>query len=221
MIPYEILATGSKGNAVVLDGRILLDCGVPYKTIEPYVGDLSIVALTHRHGDHFNESTIARLHLERPGLRFACCKWLAGPLSVQIGSKWELIDVMEPRAKEAEAVWYNYGPFSLSPAPMKHDMDSCGWRVRTGSGTAFYATDTGDLDHVEAPGYDLYLLEANHTEEEIRERIAKKEIAGEYVYERRAARYHLSKEQADDWLYSQMGPGSEYVYMHCHEERES
>lgn len=46
---YEILSTGSKGNAVVLNKSILIDCGVPFKTIEPYLYDLKAVLLTHIH----------------------------------------------------------------------------------------------------------------------------------------------------------------------------
>ena len=34
-VPYEVLATGSTGNAVVIDGQILMDCGVPYKLVKP------------------------------------------------------------------------------------------------------------------------------------------------------------------------------------------
>lgn len=31
MIDYNIIATGSKGNAVVIDQKILIDCGVSFK----------------------------------------------------------------------------------------------------------------------------------------------------------------------------------------------
>lgn len=33
----EIIATGSKGNAVLLSGGVLIDCGVPLKKLEPYL----------------------------------------------------------------------------------------------------------------------------------------------------------------------------------------
>ena len=32
---YNIIATGSKGNAVVINDVILIDCGVPFKLLEP------------------------------------------------------------------------------------------------------------------------------------------------------------------------------------------
>lgn len=33
MIDYNIIATGSKGNAVVIDQKILIDCGVSFKAL--------------------------------------------------------------------------------------------------------------------------------------------------------------------------------------------
>ena len=45
----EVIQTGSKGNCVILDGRIAVDMGVTYKSIEPYLKDLKLVLLTHIH----------------------------------------------------------------------------------------------------------------------------------------------------------------------------
>ena len=67
---YKIIKTGSAGNALLLDGRILIDCGVLFKDIEPYADGIEVVALTHEHGDHFNKATIKRLAYEYPGIRF-------------------------------------------------------------------------------------------------------------------------------------------------------
>ena len=39
---YNIISTGSKGNAVVINGRILIDCGVPFKALEPVKKDLRL-----------------------------------------------------------------------------------------------------------------------------------------------------------------------------------
>ena len=45
----NVIKTGSAGNCVILDGRIAIDMGVTYKTIEPYVKDIQLVVLTHVH----------------------------------------------------------------------------------------------------------------------------------------------------------------------------
>lgn len=46
---YEVLATGSTGNCVILNGSIAIDIGVPYKTVKPYAKGLRLVLLTHVH----------------------------------------------------------------------------------------------------------------------------------------------------------------------------
>ena len=95
---YVIISTGSKGNAVILNGEILIDCGVPYKSIKPYVKDLKLVLLTHSHCDHFKPETIRKLASERPTLRFGCGKWLAQSLIACGVQKWR-IDVYPPNIR--------------------------------------------------------------------------------------------------------------------------
>ena len=52
-IKYEIIATGSDGNAVVINDIVLIDCGVPFKALKPYYKKLKLVLLTHIPADHF------------------------------------------------------------------------------------------------------------------------------------------------------------------------
>lgn len=209
----NVISTGSKGNAVLLGRSILLDCGVPYKQIEPYVRGLRLILLTHIHGDHFNPSTIRRLSKERPTLRFGCCEWLVRPL-LDAGVSAKCIDVYSPDYS------YNYTSISVIPVLLTHDVENCGYQIENCNGErAFYATDTFTLDGIYAQGFDLYMIEANHTEAEIAERIKRKTEAGEFVYEYRAAAGHLSKEKADAWLAQNATPGkSQVVYLHKHQD---
>ena len=90
MIDYNIIATGSKGNAVVIDQKILIDCGVSFKALSKVYRALKLVLLTHIHSDHFQPTTLRLLAENRPTLRFACCAWLCKPLvdavvTVQLG----------------------------------------------------------------------------------------------------------------------------------------
>ena len=88
------------------------------------------------------------------------------------------------------------------------------------AGKVFYATDTNNLNGITARHYDLYMIEANFEDDVIREKIAAKKAAGEYAYERRVLKNHLSKAKCDDFIYRNIGPGSEYVYLHCHVDDE-
>ena len=73
MIDYNIISTGSQGNAVVIEHKILIDCGVSFKALAAEYRTLKLVLLTHIHSDHFHPSTLRLLASNRPTLRFACC----------------------------------------------------------------------------------------------------------------------------------------------------
>lgn len=195
-----------------MNGNILIDCGVSLKALSAVKKSLRIVLLTHKHTDHFNKTTIRKLAEERPTLRFACCEWLVSDL-LACGVPERNID----RLKVGKI--YNYGAFKASPVKLYHDVDNCGWRVFVGDKKAIYMTDTVTLDGITAKGYDLYLVEANYIESEIQKKIKNKKVTGEFVYEYRVLKTHLSKEKADSWLLENMGDNSEYVYLHQHRER--
>lgn len=209
MMNYNIISTGSKGNAVVLNDYILIDCGVYFKDLIDVYNDLKIVLLTHQHGDHFNKSTIRRLAKERPTLRFACCEWLV-PLLVECNVSKRNIDVLEI------GKIYDYKAFKVSPIKLYHDVPNCGYRLFFGEKKAIYATDTHTLEGISAKEYDLYLVEANYENEELQERIKAKLESGQYCYELNVENRHLSKEQADEFLVENMGANSNYIYLHGH-----
>lgn len=213
MIPFEIIASGSQGNAVVLNNTVLVDCGVSYRALTEYIPKLQLVLLTHIHSDHFRRGTIRRLAMERPMLRFGCCQWLVAPL-LETGVSATNIDVM------AFDAMYRYPICEVIPVPLCHNVPNCGYKVHFQTGKVIYATDTNNLDGISAPGYDLYLIEANYEDEDIKERISAKKEAGEYAYEMQVLKNHLSKAKCDAFIYRNIGPNGVYVYMHQHIDRE-
>lgn len=214
MIPFEIISTGSQGNAVVINKIILIDCGVNFKALEPYYRALKLVLLTHIHSDHFNKTAIKLLARNRPTLRFACGKWLVSDV-IDCGVNKANIDIVEFNTL------YNYGVCNVIPFPLVHDVPNCGWKIHFPIGKVIYATDTNNLNGVTARNYDLYLIEANYIDEEIQEKIREKEANGEFVYERRVLRTHLSKAKCDNFIYSNIGSHGQYVYMHTHRDDET
>lgn len=206
---FEIIATGSSGNAVLIEDSILIDCGVPFKAIKGYSPKLKLVLLTHVHHDHFNKTTIRRLAQDRPTLRFGCGVWLVPDLR-ECGVNPANIDVMTYDTE------YRYSIASVIPVRLFHDVPNCGYKLVFPLGKVFYATDTSDLYGIEAKDFDLYLIEANYTDQEIAERIAEKDAAGEFAYERRVLDTHLSKEKCDEFLDQNKGENSECVYLHAH-----
>jgi len=217
---YKIIATGSSGNAVLLNGCILIDCGVAMKKLEPYVRDLKLVLLTHIHGDHFKKPTVRAIAKARPALRWGCCEWLAGPL-MEAGADPRMIDVFRPIDGETEFLYPPLG-IKVRPEKLTHNAQNCAYHIQTmdGSDRAFYATDTGSLEGVTAKGYQLYLVEANHRTEELQARIAAKQAAGEtFIYETAVAENHMSYEKTTAWLQENMGPDGVWVPLHQHQDK--
>lgn len=214
MMDYQIISTGSKGNAVVINKQILIDCGVPFQALHQCYKDILLVLLTHRHSDHFNKSTLRKLALERPTVRFGCCEWLVQEL-LDCGVPRTQIDVYTP-----EFCFVYQGIFTIKPCILIHNVPNCGYHIWQGEASLFYATDTNSLKGIEAKVYDLYMVEANYTEVGILERIKEKENQGLHCYEYDVLNNHLSREKADNWLYENMGPNSQYVYIHQHEGRD-
>ena len=210
---YNIISTGSKGNALVINKKILIDCGVTFAKLKDFYKSFQLVLLTHIHSDHFNKSTIKKLAQLRPTLRFGCCEWLVEEL-VNCGVNKKNIDVLKI------GKWYEYYDFTVSPVVLYHNVEQCGYRLYIDHQKIFYATDTNSLDGIYAKNYDYYFVEANYEEEEIKERIKAKEMLGIYSYEKDVIKNHLSKQKCDDFLYENMGENSKYIYMHQHEERE-
>lgn len=216
---YNIIGSGSSGNATIVFDHILIDCGVSFTKIAAYVKEIQLVLLTHEHGDHFKESTIRTLHHVRPMVRFACCEWMVQKVA-DAGIDPQRIDVLKPDG------FYCYGQFYVEPFNVPHNVPNCGWKIWRETLTPcnqhfeklLYVTDASTLDGIEAKDYDLYMIECNHHEDEIRERIAAKEAAGEYAYEVEAARNHMSWEQAMSWL-AENGPNSKFIPMHQHVDK--
>lgn len=209
---YNIISTGSQGNAVVVNNHILIDCGVTFKALKDVYKNLQIVLLTHIHTDHFNGKTIKRLADERPTIRIGCCEWLVNDL-VEAGVPKQQIDVL------GIGKIYDYKAFKVSPIKLYHNVPNCGYRIFANGEKAIYATDTEHLQGITAKDYDLYMIEANYTDEDLQERINAKLEAGEYSYELNVASRHLSHEQASEWLMENMSVKSEYVFLHGHKDK--
>lgn len=211
MIPI-ILGSGSSGNAIILD-NILIDCGVSFKKLEPYIRQLTAVCMTHAHKDHLQPATVKRLAKERPSLWWICGEHLTG-------------DLLACGVRAAKIVPLKNGQkcvlsdFSAEVVNLYHDVPNVGYRLNLSGTRIFYATDTSTLDGIEAKNFDLYLIEANYGEDEIKERIRQKKADGLYCYEERVLKTHLSREQAEAWLAENAGQDSEYMFIHIHEERE-
>lgn len=188
---HNILSTGSKGNAIVYFNSILVDVGISFSRIEPYLKDIQLILLTHQHSDHFKLNVIKRIQEERPSIRFGCGSFLADKLQ-----DIRNLDIYEP------CKMYNYGSFKISPVILYHDVPNFGYRIFKDGKKLLHATDTYTLEGISAKDYDIYALECNYDEERVYDIIREKEYRGEYAHQKGSINSHLSKQQAQKFILS-------------------
>ena len=218
----EIISTGaSKGNAVLLNGCLLFDCGISWNNLKEYAKQISFVFLTHKHADHFNINAIRSLARTRPLVRFVCSTNMLADLVSRAKVPPERIVLVRPE-DEAKIVrdWTNSLDLEIHSFHLIHDVENVGWIVNvSGSeheGSALYATDTHHIP-IAAPNLDLYMIEGNYTQKDIERRIAEKSATGEFAYESRVIESHMSMERAVEWVSENADPyKSKIVFLHGH-----
>jgi len=199
----EIIASGSKGNAILYFDSILLDCGVQYSVIKKYSDRIKLVLLTHAHGDHLNLAAIKKLAFEHPSIRFGCGEFLSGYLS----------GIRNVDVYEAGKI-YDYGKFKISPIILYHDVPNFGYRIFKDDKKVIHATDTFTLEGITAKNYDIYSIEANYDEETVYDLIEEQRMRGEYAHERGSINSHLSRQQAQRFVLQNAGSNYEFIMLH-------
>jgi phosphoribosyl 1,2-cyclic phosphodiesterase len=167
-----ILASGSKGNCVVLEGEsgtLLIDAGLSAKEIllrmaqagiDP--GQVDALLVTHEHGDHTRGVDVL-------------CRRLAIPLYATEGT---LADFLNHRRASAKPLVHHtcrdhekfrVRDLVIEPFATSHDAaEPCGFLVRDGDLCFGYCTDTGIVTphmHGLLRHCDGIVLESNHCPE--------------------------------------------------------
>lgn len=200
---YKVIASGSTGNSIIYHNSIVIDCGVPFSLLKPFLKDIQLVLLTHSHNDHINAQTVRKLAKERPTLRFGCGEWMKDYLE---GIK--NVDYYE------SGQVYNYGSFSISPVTLYHDVKNFGYRIFKDGTKIIHCTDTAHLQGITAKDYNLYCIESNYNEDTVFQIIEKLESEGKFAHQRGAINSHLSEQQCNDFFFKNKGPESILVRLH-------
>lgn len=199
----NVIGSGSSGNAVIYFKSILVDCGVSFKALQPYLKEIQIVLLTHKHSDHLNLRTLQKMQSLRPTLRIACCSWLVEELP-----NLKNIDVLKIGKS------YNYKYFEISPVKAYHDVPNCGWRIFKDNFKIFHITDTAHLEGITARNYDLYAIEHNYCEEKVEKAIREAQAEGKYCHAIGSIQTHLSIQQANEFIEANAGANSQVLELH-------
>lgn len=152
---FDIVASGSKGNATLVIGKktvILIDMGITLARLEEglsecglTLNDITGAIFTHNHSDHYK----GLKHLS-PKLMYA----LEGTLPSSLSNVVNLFETFE------------IGEFKITPVLTSHDATNpCGFILEDEEEKMVYMTDTGhfceeSLKYCKNPTY--LILESNH-----------------------------------------------------------
>lgn len=198
----NVISSGSKGNAV-LYGSVLVDCGVSFSKLKPYIQQIQLVLLTHAHSDHLNVRTLQMLQKARPAVRIGTPEYLLSELS-----GLNNIDVYHI------GQLYDYGCFQVSPVKLYHDKPNCGYRIFIEGKKILHCTDTNTLEGITARGYDLYAIEHNYDEEKAQRAIEEARAKGRFCHAVGSIKTHLSWQQAREFINANRKGDSQILELH-------
>ncbi len=163
-IHLHILASGSKGNAAVVEGpggSVLIDCGISRKQLLERAAELGVdmnrvvaVLLTHEHSDHVK------------GLSVFCNRF-EGELYATAGTAGARKYLCElPFTLVDHGDNFEVAGMRVQCFPTSHDVcDPMGFRFQTADDVLGYCTDTGCLTaeaYAALRGARILALESNH-----------------------------------------------------------
>lgn len=174
----RILATGSGGNASVIEGKFLIDAGITIKAYKQYhLKDIKAFAITHAHGDHMKKPLVR--YLLRQGLKaYLPADVIAALIEEDMVDVTPLINGGQIIPMEPEKS-FEIDEIKITPKAQKHhDVTNHALVLENGTHRLLYATD---LDTVEPTNigvglldlgmFDTIMLEGNYDEVYLREYI--------------------------------------------------
>lgn len=200
----NVISSSSSGNAIIYGGIALVDVGVSFKAIEPYINNIKVVFLTHKHSDHIKIRTLNTLCRLKPTIRIVCGDWMVEHLK-GISNAIDVLDIGQ---------WYSYGLFNVAMGKLYHDVPNAFYRFDFDGYKIFHATDTAHLKGITAKNYDLYALEHNYCEEKAMQIIKEATLEGKFTHVLNSINTHLSEQQAHEWLLNNMKEESRIVRLH-------
>ena len=205
---YNIIGSSSKGNCIVVEDMLMLDCGIAYSRIKKYLSKVKLVFISHSHQDHLLLSAIKQIAYNYPTIKFITGSEEVVKKLVECGISKKSIYVLK------EGIRYDLGLLRVRLVYLFHDVDNYAlkWEIKNKKG--IYIVDTNRVDHIVAQDYDLYLIESNYNEELLEQHIKECDNKDKLYYLNRAKSTHLSSKQATDFLLKNMGENSEFMRIH-------
>ena len=209
---YNVIGSNSKGNAIIIEDKILLDCGVSFTKLKKHMKDIKLIFISHVHKDHILPKTIELISYNYPSIKYLCGSHEVVKKLVCCGVDKKNIYVL-PSQK-----WYDLGLCKIKLELLVHDTPNFALKLDYNNQKLIYIVDTNEVAQIIAKNYNLYLIEANYNEElleqHIQDCINNQDDENKLYYLERVKKTHLSYEKANDFLINNMGESSGYKYIH-------
>lgn len=190
----EIIASGSKANAVLYDDKILVDIGMPYSKLKDKLASVKLILLTHEHGDHFKSDTLRKIIVNHEDIIFGVPNYLINRFE-DLG-----IDKKRYHIYEIGKV-YNYQTYKIVPIKLYHDVPNVGYRIIRADGYKhIHITDTKTVEGIGASNYDSVAIECNYEKEKADELIKIAEEEKKFTHIKGSINSHLSVRQACEFV---------------------
>lgn len=208
----NVIGSGSSGNCIIYEDKIMLDCGLSYSKIKQYLKNINIIFISHIHTDHCLPSTIKKIAFEYPTIKFIVGFQNVDKL-IKIGVNKKNIFALDLEK------WYQIGKYKIRLDYLIHDVPNYSIKIKTEDNKKIiYIVDTSSVKHLEAKNYDHALIEANYlTNEELDNEIKKAKEEGRFTHLERVRETHLSQLDAFNWL--QENNIDNYTFIHQHKEK--
>lgn len=215
---YKIIKTGSNGNCIIVEDKIILDIGVIYKTICRYLRGVKLIFVSHRHQDHLLPTCVRQIVREYPSMKFACNREDKDLIKILIKNGVQLKNIYALK----ENTDYDLGLFKMKLLPLVHDVLNSACIIEINGKKLIYITDTNSVEHIQAKNFDTILIEANYDNEEELDRLIQQDYNKGLAYSHyeRVRKTHLSKEKAVKFLEENMGENSVCELIHRHQVEE-
>ena len=206
---YNIIESGSKGNCIIIENILMLDCGVSYAKIKKYLKDIKLIFISHVHKDHINSTTIKSIRYNFPNVKFLCgSSYVVEKLVKDSYVPLRNIYVLKTNR------WFDLGIMKVKLENLVHDTPNYLLKFEIKKKKGIYIVDTANVDGIKAKDYDLFLIESNYKKDILEFHIENCENQDELFYLNRVPKTHLSFESANSFLIENMKPNSQFEYIH-------
>lgn len=152
-LDYNIIATGSTGNAVRIE-NMMFDCGIPYKDMKEELYKVDSLFITHSHSDHVKPATLAAIHKDFPRIKVYANANVAYQFDVDV-----VVGTAKIKLKKNRVV---------IPFDGVHDVPVTGYIIQMKGMNILYMTDTSVIKMPEDLPLDYVFLESNYDETKLR-----------------------------------------------------